>query len=152
MGMNEQSLDWIRLQKALSVEAERGYIDIMGNQYRFSEFICLSLGKPPKNIPPEHKIQWHDIAQKFADYSALSPGQRKQLVINTRNFLHKQKTLAQTLNTPPKPKTPRTKTLSSPKAKTYFNQDVTLDMPLSKVIDIGRRQLEIYYFIILAII
>ena len=48
--MNEQKLDWVRLQKALSVEAERGYIDIMGNQYRFSEFLCLSLGKPPKNI------------------------------------------------------------------------------------------------------
>ena len=137
--MNEQRLDWVRLQKALSVEAERGYIDIMGNQYRFSEFICLSLGKPPKNIPPQHKTQWHDIAQKFADYSNLSSARRKQLVISTRNFLHKQKAISETPNTPPKPKTPRTTALSSPKAKTYFNQDVTLDMPLSKVVDIGRR-------------
>ncbi len=137
--MNEQRLDWVRLQKALSVEAERGYIDIMGNQYRFSEFICLSLGKPPRNITAGDKMQWHDVAQKFAGYDNLSSAQRKQLVISTRNFLHKQKAIAETPDTPPNPKTPRTATLSSPKAKTYFNQEVTLDMPLSKVIDIGRR-------------
>jgi len=139
MGMGEQTLDWIRLQKALSVEAERGYTDIMGNQYRFSEFLCLSLGKPPRNLSTGDKIQWHDTAQKFASYGDLSSAQRKQLVIGTRNFLHKQKAIAETPATPPKPKVPRTKTLSSPKAKSYFNQEITLDMPLSKVIDIGRR-------------
>ncbi len=139
MGMGEHRLDWIRLQKALSVEAERGYSDLMGNQYRFSEFLCLSLGKPPRNISAGDRIQWHDTAQKFARYGDLSSAQRKQLVIGTRNFLHQQKAIAETPATPPKPKVPRTKTLSSPKAKSYFNQEITLDMPLSKVIDIGRR-------------
>ena len=137
--MGEQALDWVRLQKALSVEAERGYTDLVGNQFRFSEFLCLSLGKPPQNISAEDKMQWHDIAQKFAGYENLSSGQRKQLVISTRNFLHKQKALAETPNTPPQPKVPRTATLSSPKVKTYFNQTLTLDQPLSQVIDIGRR-------------
>ena len=137
--MNEQQLDWVRLQKALSVEAERGYTDIMGNQYRFSEFLCLSLGKPPKQISASDKIQWYDTAQKFASYSKLSAAQRKQLVISTRNFLHKQKVLAETPSSPPQPKTPRTKSLSSPQAKTYFNQKITLDQALSRVIDIGRR-------------
>ena len=136
--MGEQTLDWVRLQKALSVEAERGYTDLVGNQFRFSEFLCLSLGKPPRNIPSGDKIQWHDIAQKFANYRDLSSAQRKQLVIGTRNFLHKQKAIAETPNTPPKPKVPRTATLSTP-TKTYFNQKITLDLPLSKVIDIGRR-------------
>ena len=136
--MGEQTLDWVRLQKALSVEAERGYIDLVGNQFRFSEFLCLSLGKPPRNIASGDKIQWHDIAQKFANYQDLSSAQRKQLVIGTRNFLHKQKAIAETPNTPPKPKVPRTATLSTP-TKTYFNQKITLDLPLSKVIDIGRR-------------
>ncbi len=134
-----ETLDWIRLQKALSVEAERGYTDLVGNQFRFSEFLCLSLGKPPRNIPAGDKIQWHDIAQKFAGYQKLSSAQRKQLVISTRNFLHKQKAIAETPDTPPKAKTPRTAALSSPKAKTYFKQKITLDQPLSQVIDIGRR-------------
>ncbi|WP_019508708.1 ATP-dependent DNA helicase RecG [Pleurocapsa sp. PCC 7319] len=137
--MSEQTLDWVRLQKALSVEAERGYIDLIGNQYRFSEFICLSLGKPPRNIPAGYKMQWHDIAQKFAGYDNLSSSQRKQLVISTRNFLYKQKAIAETPATPPKPKVPRTTSLNSPRAKTYFNQTITLDQPLSRVIDIGRR-------------
>ena len=137
--MSKQSLDWVRLQKALSVEAERGYTDIVGNQYRFSEFLCLSLGKPPHNIAAGDKMQWHDIAQKFAGYSNLSAAQRKQLVIGTRNFLYKQKAIAETPDIPPQPKVPRTASLSSPQAKTYFNQTVTLDQPLSRVIDIGRR-------------
>ena len=137
--MGEQTLDWVRLQKALSVEAERGYTDLVGNQFRFSEFLCLSLGKPPRNISSGDKIQWHDIAQKFANYQDLSSAQRKQLVIGTRNFLHKQKAIAETPNTPPQPKVPRTAALSTSKAKTYFNQKITLDLSLSKVIDIGRR-------------
>ena len=116
--MGEQTLDWVRLQKALSVEAERGYTDLVGNQFRFSEFICLSLGKPPRNIPAGDKIQWHDVAQKFAGYEGLSSSQRKQLVISTRNFLHQQKAIVETPETPPKPKVPRTATLSSPQAKT----------------------------------
>ncbi|MEN9518439.1 MAG: hypothetical protein RLZZ381_1027, partial [Cyanobacteriota bacterium] len=138
MGMGE-TLDWVRLQKALSVEAERGYADLVGNQFRFSEFLCLSLGKPPRNVAASDKIQWHDIAQKFASYGDLSSTERKQLVISTRNFLQQQKAIAETPNTPPKPKTPRTTTLSSPKAKTYFKQEINLDQPLSQVIDIGRR-------------
>lgn len=137
--MVEQTLDWVRLQKALSIEAERGYADIIGNQYRFSEFLCLSLGKPPRNIPTEDRIQWHDIAQKFSVYGNLSSSQRKQLVISTRNFLHKQRIIAETPATLPQPKVPRTASLSSPQAKTYFNQTITLDQPLSRVIDIGRR-------------
>ncbi|MGL5835584.1 MAG: DEAD/DEAH box helicase, partial [Waterburya sp.] len=134
-----ETLDWVRLQKALSVEAERGFADLVGNQFRFSEFLCLSLGKPPKNVAARDKIQWHDIAQKFASYGELSAAQRKQLVISTRNFLQQQKAIAETPNTPPQPKAPRTATLSSPKAKTYFKQEISLDQPLSQVIDIGRR-------------
>lgn len=134
-----ETLDWVRLQKALSVEAERGYADLVGNQFRFSEFLCLSLGKPPRNIATGDKMQWHDIAQKFASYGDLSSAQRKQLVISTRNFLQQQKAIAETFNTAPQSKAPRTATLSSPKAKTYFKQEINLDRPLSQVIDIGRR-------------
>ncbi len=131
--------DWIRLQKALSVEAERGYADLVGNQYRFSEFLCLSLGKPPRSIPASERAQWQEIAAKFANYDRLSSGQRKQLVIGTRNFLHKQRAIAETPQEPPKPKTPPTKALKTPPQPTYFQQSITLDQPLHRVIDVGRR-------------
>ena len=119
-----EELDWVRLQKALSVEAERGYTDLKGNQFRFSEFLCLSLGKPPRNVPASSKIEWHDIAHKFASYGNLSSAQRRRLVISTRNFLHQQKEIVETPQTPPKPKTPRTAALNSTKAKTYFKQEI----------------------------
>ncbi len=131
--------DWIRLQKALSVEAERGYGDLVGNQYRFSEFLCLSLGKPPRSLPTSERSQWQEIAAKFANYAHLSTAQRKQLVIGTRNFLHKQRAIAETPATLPKPKTPPTKALNTSSQSTYWQQSVTLDQALYKVIDIGRR-------------
>ena len=131
--------DWIRLQKALAVEAKRGYENLVGNQYRFSEFLCLSLGKPCQSIPASERSQWQEIAAKFADYNHLSSAQRKQLVIGTRNFLHKQRAMMENAATPPRPKTPHTAALNSPPAKTYFKQSITLDRPLSRVIDVGRR-------------
>jgi len=44
-------LDWIRLHKALSVEAERGFNDLEGNQQRFSEFLKKSLEDTPDQLP-----------------------------------------------------------------------------------------------------
>ena len=41
--MTNNQPEWQRLQKALSVEADRGFNDIQGSQYRFSEFLGLSL-------------------------------------------------------------------------------------------------------------
>ena len=37
--MTNNQPEWQRLQKALSVEADRGFNDIQGSQYRFSEFL-----------------------------------------------------------------------------------------------------------------
>jgi ATP-dependent DNA helicase RecG len=132
--------DWVRLQKALAVEAERGYSDLMGKQYRFSEFLCLSLGKPPQMIPATERSRWQDLAQKFADYTQLNSSQRDYLVTNTRNFLYQQKKLLEDAVNPPKPKTPKTSPLSSEnKARDYYaRQELSLDKPLYQVADIGR--------------
>ena len=138
--MIQESPDWIRLHKALSVEAEKGYTDLVGNQYRFSEFLCLSLGKPPKTVSVIERRRWQDMAEKFASYSQLKPSQRKQLIISARNFLHQQRNVFETAKNPPKPKTPRTKSLNEEKqTNNYFSQSLTLDLPLSRVIDVGRR-------------
>jgi ATP-dependent DNA helicase RecG len=137
--MTNDKLDWVRLQKALAIEVERGYTDLKGNQYRFSEFLCLSLGKPPKNVPFSERSRWQDIARQFAVYSELSLSQRKTLVTGTRNFLDRQRKLAETPSTPPAPKLPRTAALTPSQPQPYFSQSITLDLPLSQVIDIGRR-------------
>ncbi len=137
--MRDNQPDWIRLQKALSVEGERGYTDLMGNQYRFSEFLCLSLGKPYSSIPITERSRWQDLASQFANYHRLNSSQRKQLVIGTRNFLYQQRNAIATASKPPKPKLPRTASLNNGSQKSYFSQPLNLDQPLSQVVEIGRR-------------
>ncbi|MGF1541548.1 MAG: ATP-dependent DNA helicase RecG [Pleurocapsa sp.] len=137
--MRDNQPDWIRLQKALAVEGEKGYTDLMGNQYRFSEFLCLSLGKSYSSIPLTERSRWQDLASQFADYERLSSSQRKQLVTGTRNFLYQQRNYIETVSQPPKPKLPRTASLNSGSQKSYFSQSLDLDKPLSQVVEIGRR-------------
>ncbi|MBE8992530.1 hypothetical protein IQ275_36555, partial [Nostoc sp. LEGE 12450] len=49
--MTNEKPDWIRLHKALAIEAERGFTDLVGREYRFSEFLSLTLGKFPTGLP-----------------------------------------------------------------------------------------------------
>lgn len=139
--MTSEMPDWVRLQKALSIEAEKGYSDLMGNQYRFSEFLCLSFGQsPPAGIPTSDRTKWRDLATKFARYPELAPNQRQSLVIETRNFLQQ---LRQTLETPetpdesPEPKIPKTAPVT---AKTNPARPVTLEKPLQYLAEVGERK------------
>ncbi len=80
-------MEWQRLQKALSVEAKKGFLDLQGNQYRFSEFITLTLGKTPRGLNPIDHKRWMSIATDFSHYPRLSPIQRQHLVTETKRFL-----------------------------------------------------------------
>ncbi len=87
--------NWERLQKALLVEAESGFSDLMGNRYRFSEFICLSLNQqPPVNSSPESH-RWQEIATEFANYPHLSLDKRKTLIADTQEFLNQLKAIVE---------------------------------------------------------
>jgi ATP-dependent DNA helicase RecG len=80
-------MDLDRLQKALQVEAENGFNDMQGNQYRFSEFICLSLGQPSPDIPRDRRQQLRDLGAKFADYRHLGFADRRNLLAEARQLL-----------------------------------------------------------------
>ncbi|MDJ0534822.1 MAG: ATP-dependent DNA helicase RecG [Xenococcaceae cyanobacterium MO_207.B15] len=139
--MTEENLDWVRLQKALAIEAERGYSDLVGKQYRFSEFLCLSLGKPPKTVSNSDRAQWQDLAQSYASYPQLTVNQRHSLVTSTRNFLQQQRNLIATQQETPKLKQPRTNSLTKDSSVNsyYSRQPVSLDQVLYKVVEVGRR-------------
>ncbi|MEB3360384.1 MAG: ATP-dependent DNA helicase RecG [Synechococcales bacterium] len=81
-------MDWSRLQKALAIEAERGFNDLMGNQYRFSEFLRLNFDQPPAELPIEERLRWKAIAQQFSTYADLSFAQRQHLVADARRILY----------------------------------------------------------------
>lgn len=83
-----ESPDWVRLQKALAVEAERGFTDLVGKQYRFSEFLCLNFGKPPVALTLDDRRRWLEMATQFASYPQLTLEERQHLVAETRRYLH----------------------------------------------------------------
>ncbi len=79
--------DWVRLRKALSIEAEKGFQDLMGHQYRFSEFLHLSLKNIPAGLGAADRQLWRSLASQFAVYSQLNSEQRKTLIAQTQMFL-----------------------------------------------------------------
>ena len=144
--MATESPDWQRLQKALSVEAEKGFTDLVGNQYRFSEFLCLSFGQTPNILMPQERRQWQAIAAKFAYYRLMTLAERQHLVADTRRFLYQLQQDTQRRNTkpvtsePPKFKSPRTTPLIQTQHQAQETRSLSLNHPLSEVEDIGIRR------------
>jgi ATP-dependent DNA helicase RecG len=87
MTMTNEQPDWIRLHKALAIEAERGFTDLVGRQYRFSEFLSLTLGKFPTGLPQTERRRWQGLAVQFASYPHLAMEERQHLVAETRRYL-----------------------------------------------------------------
>jgi ATP-dependent DNA helicase RecG len=79
--------DWQRIQKALAIEAQYGYTDLMGQQYRFGEFLCLSFGKPPTHATSKDRQHWRELAFEFAKYQDLDLFDRKSLIAKASQFL-----------------------------------------------------------------
>ena len=132
--MTSDTPDWIRLQKALSIETERGFTDLVGKEYRFSEFLCLSFGEtPPLGTPTTERRRWQEFAQRFARYPQLSLAQRKSLVLEARRFLYSLRQTLETPSEPPPPKLPRTTPIASSRA-------VSLDDPISSLAEVGRAK------------
>ncbi|BAU11770.1 DNA helicase [Leptolyngbya sp. NIES-3755] len=84
-------MDLVRLQKALSVEADRGFNDLEGNQFRFSEFLHLSLSDSSAELPKTEREKCRAIANQYSKYSELEFAQRQHLVAETRRFLYQVK-------------------------------------------------------------
>ena len=86
--VRSSSPDWGRLQRALSVEAETGFNNLVGKQQTFNEFLHASLSHPPENLPAIDRDAWQTLAERFGGYGNLSFAQRQHLVAETRRFLH----------------------------------------------------------------
>jgi len=149
-----ESPDWVRLQKALAVEVERGFTDLVGNQYRFSEFLCLSFGKLPTALAPIERRRWQEMADKFASYSQLSLEERKHLLAETRRYLHQLQRASEgdgEMGTPPhsspqnsnapKTKLPRTTPLvKSNSVGVSQRLALRLDQSLTNLAEVGVRK------------
>ena len=99
--MTNKTPDWIRLHKALAFEAENGFIDLLGKQHRFSEFLSLTFGKFPLGLPQKERSRWQEIAIQFANYPNLALAEKKDLVAEVRKYLNQLEEELET-KTPPK--------------------------------------------------
>lgn len=134
----KEETDWIRLQKALSVEAEKGFTNLQGNQYRFHEFMCLSFGQsPPLGTPLEARRRWLDLAVQYSHYPQYSESLRQELVIKTRQFLQD---LKQTLENPPEPPKPKIPNITPVTETAKIVRAVTLDQPLAHLTAVGTKK------------
>jgi ATP-dependent DNA helicase RecG len=145
--------DWLRIQKALAVEAQYGYTDLEGQQYRFGEFLCLSFGKPPAYTSFDDRKYWREFAREFNNYHDLTLSDRKLLIARASEFLTiaqqvaVQKASTQPLDSPvvvsqsrrviPAPTTQKV----APVAK--GNVTLTLDRYLKEIPQIGSRKAEV---------
>lgn len=118
--------DWVRLQRSLAVEVAGGFGDLVGHQYRFSEFLSLSFQQLPSGLTPVDQRRWQEIAVQFGHYPKLTVSGRQHLVADTRRFLTRvQQAWERDLTPVPKSRTPHARTLEVSQHFTSLEQSLS---------------------------
>ncbi len=88
---SENIKNWVRpLQRALTLETEFGYTNILGKQKYFDEFLDESLSNLNHlGLSNEYKLSFKVFSEKYNFYRKLDINERKRLVIDTRKLLLK---------------------------------------------------------------
>ena len=88
---NELIKDWIRpLQKSLTIETENKFINTLGREKYFNDYLHESLQKLDNlNISEEYLRIFYEFSKKYNEYNKLDENQRKRLIIDTRKNLYK---------------------------------------------------------------
>ncbi|MEM9136634.1 MAG: ATP-dependent DNA helicase RecG [Cyanobacteria bacterium P01_F01_bin.42] len=87
--LQPQEPEWAQLQRALSVEADYGFGNLVGKKSSFSDFVHQSLNSPiPRCLPAHTRDRWQSLAHEFRGYADLSVGQRQHLVAETRRLVY----------------------------------------------------------------
>jgi len=88
---SEKIRNWIRpLQRSLTLETEAGFINIIGKEKLFNEFLFDNFHKLDYlQLKDEFKIAFKSFSERYKIYSKLEINQRKRLVIDTRKLLLK---------------------------------------------------------------
>ena len=83
--------DWIRpLQKSLTIETENKFINTLGREKYFNDYLHESLKKLDNlNLPDEYLRIFYEFSKKYNEYKKLDENQRKRLIIDTRKSLYK---------------------------------------------------------------
>ena len=90
-GNNKLIKDWIRpLQKSLTIETENKFINTLGREKYFNDYLHESSQKIDNlNISEEYLRIFYEFSKKYNEYNKLDENQRKRLIIDTRKNLYK---------------------------------------------------------------
>ena len=79
-------LAWLRpLQQSLSLEADKGFLDLQGRHERFHAFLSRQLATPPPvTLPKDSLMRLQSLATDFAAYPELDDAGRRRLVPGSR--------------------------------------------------------------------
>ena len=95
MNNNEEYIylikDWIRpLQKALTLESENRFTNLLGKKQQFNDYLNKSLSNLDNlKLTNEFIKLFGEFSIKYSEYNDLDVNQRKRLVIDTRKALLK---------------------------------------------------------------
>ncbi len=83
-------ITWIRsLQQALTVEVDHGYTNIQGRKNKFSCFVSrYLLSTPPVDVTNSDGSKLKKLALDYEKYPTMSTGDRRRLIVQTRQTLH----------------------------------------------------------------
>ena len=78
---NKLIKDWIRpLQKSLTIETENKFINTLGREKYFNDYLHESLKKLDNlNISEEYLRIFHEFSKKFNEYNKLDENQRNKI-------------------------------------------------------------------------
>lgn len=82
-------VDTGRLIKALNVEAKKGFINLIGKQYQFSDFLSIELNDIPNDMVQSFRMEWKKLAFQFTTYSDFTLSERQNLIEEAKRFLCK---------------------------------------------------------------
>ena len=87
----ENVKNWVRpLQRALTLETEFRFTNILGKEKYFNEYLFDSLSNLDNlELNKEFRTSFENASEKFKVYNKLDINQRKRLVIDTRKLLLK---------------------------------------------------------------
>ena len=141
---NKLIKDWIRpLQKSLTIETENKFINTLGREKYFNDYLHESLKKLDNlNLSDEYLRIFYEFSKKFYEYNKLDENQRKRLIIDTRKNLYK---LGKTLEIESSSNISNNVFLNKADASLSFDSDISLIKNVGKVYKNKLNELGIFH-------
>jgi len=129
---NKLIKDWIRpLQKSLTIETENKFINILGRNKYFNDYLHESLTRLDNlNLSDEYLRIFNEFSKKYNEYNNLDVNQRKRLIIDTRKTLYK---LGKTLEIESSKNISNTIILNKTDSSLSLDSDISLIKNVGKV-------------------